>query len=79
MENSMKRRNIPSRLICLTLIAGSVLAACGIKGDLQTPPPLWGEDIRSEAQKAEAESAQAELEKRAAEKAARKAKSLDPS
>lgn len=75
----MKRRNISARIICLTLIAGSVLGACGIKGDLQTPAPLWGEDIRSEAQKAEDARAQAELEKRAAEKAARKAKSLDPS
>ena len=70
----MKRRTLSVRLIALSLIAGFTLSACGIKGDLKTPPPLFGEDIRTEAQKAEVERAKAERAKRAAEKAARKAK-----
>jgi len=70
----MKRRTLSIRLVSLSLIAGFALSACGIKGDLKTPPPLWGEDIRSEAQKAEVEKAKAERAQRAAEKAAQKAK-----
>ncbi len=70
----MKRRHISIRFISLSLIAGFTLSACGIKGELNTPPPLWGEDIRSEAQKAEVERAKAQRAERAAEKAARNAK-----
>jgi len=70
----MKRRTLSIRLVSLSLIAVFALSACGIKGDLKTPPPLWGEDIRSEAQKAEVEKAKAERAQRAAEKAAQKAK-----
>lgn len=29
------------RLICIAL-ATSFLSACGIKGELDTPPPIWG-------------------------------------
>ncbi len=79
MDPTIKRRRFSAPALCLLLGAGIALSACGIKGDLQTPPPLWGEDIRSETQKAEAERAQAERAKRAAEKAARKAESQDPS
>ena len=70
----MKRRQLPARLLCLTLISGFALSACGIRGDLQTPPPLWGEDIRTDAQKAEAESAKADRAKRAAQRAEKEAK-----
>jgi len=70
----MKRRAQSVRLIALSLFAGFALSACGIKGGLKTPPPLFGEDIRTEAQKAEVERAKAERAKRAAESAARKAK-----
>jgi len=70
----MKRRQFSVRLTCVCLMAAFLLPACGIKGDLKSPPPLWGEDIRTDAQKAEAERAKAERAKRAAEKAARKTK-----
>ena len=70
----MKRRTLSVRLIALSLIAGFTLSACGIKGDLKTPPPLFGEDIRTDVQKAEVEKAKAERAKRAAESAAKKAK-----
>lgn len=66
----MKRNPAYVRRISLTVLAGFALSACGIKGELKTPPPLFGQDIRSEAQKAEVERAKAE---RAAQKAARKA------
>ena len=49
----MKRRQQFSTSIALTLIAGFTLSACGIRGELKTPPPVWGDDIRSEEQKAE--------------------------
>ena len=49
----MKRRPNLSALIAATLFAGFALSACGIRGDLKTPPPLWGEDKRTAEQKAE--------------------------
>ena len=36
------------RLIALTLISAFALSACGIKGDLKTPPPLWGDKNKTE-------------------------------
>lgn len=33
--------------LILILAAPFVLGACGLRGDLKTPPPLWGEDLRS--------------------------------
>lgn len=69
----MKRRQLSARLLCLALITGFTLSACGIRGDLKTPPPLWGEDIRTDAQKAEVERAKAERAKRKTEQAGREA------
>lgn len=42
-------KNSISRLVLAILVASSCLTACGIKGDLDTPPPLWGE-TKSEAE-----------------------------
>ncbi|MGX6648487.1 LPS translocon maturation chaperone LptM [Maricaulaceae bacterium MS644] len=33
----------------LAAAAALVLSGCGIRGDLERPPPLWGEDNRPEA------------------------------
>ena len=35
------------------LLAGSVvvLSGCGIRGDLERPPPLWGPDERTESER----------------------------
>jgi len=42
MENS--RRTRPQKQIAALTLAGMLLlSACGIKGDLETPPPIWGE------------------------------------
>jgi predicted small lipoprotein YifL len=49
----MKRRPNYNALIAATLIAGFTLSACGIRGDLKTPPPLWGEDTRTAEEKVE--------------------------
>lgn len=49
----MKRRQNFNALIALTLVAGFALSACGIRGELKTPPPVWGDDNRSAEQKAE--------------------------
>ena len=38
------------RLIALSLIGSFALSACGIRGSLETPPPLWGEDTRTQAE-----------------------------
>jgi len=48
----MKRRSHLNALISATLIAGFVLSACGIRGELKTPPPVWGDDNRTAEQKA---------------------------
>ncbi len=49
----MKRRPNFNAVIAATLIAGFALSACGIRGELKTPPPVWGEDNRTAKQKAE--------------------------
>ena len=33
----------------LAVAAALVLSGCGIRGDLERPPPLWGDDNRPEA------------------------------
>lgn len=30
------------RSLIILLLLGSVLTGCGIRGDLERPPPLWG-------------------------------------
>ena len=45
LEDCMTRK----RLFTLTLISALALGGCGIKGDLETPPPIWG-DKSSETQ-----------------------------
>ncbi len=34
----------------LLIASGLVLSACGLRGKLQTPPPMWGDDNRPEAE-----------------------------
>lgn len=50
----MTRRTYFNTLMVLTLTGTFALSACGIRGDLKTPPPLWGDDNRTAEQKAEA-------------------------
>jgi predicted small lipoprotein YifL len=42
------------RLICVVSALGAVcvLSACGVRGDLERPPPIWGEDQRTEEERA---------------------------
>jgi predicted small lipoprotein YifL len=42
MKNDVTR-NIIAKFIPVVLISAFALGACGIKGDLKTPPPLWGD------------------------------------
>jgi hypothetical protein len=44
----------------LAAAAALILSGCGIRGDLERPPPLWGEGARTLAaeQPAEADAAQ---------------------
>ena len=49
----MKRRSQFNALIATTLVAAFALSACGIRGELKTPPPLWGDDNRTSEQKAQ--------------------------
>ena len=41
------------RLIVLlnALLAALMLSACGVRGDLERPGPLWGEDERTEQER----------------------------
>jgi len=50
----MKRRSYFKTLIALSLMGTFALSSCGIRGDLKTPPPVWGDDNRTAEQKAEA-------------------------
>lgn len=46
----MKTRTHIARLIALILVGGFVLSACGIRGELKTPPPLWGDKSEPQEQ-----------------------------
>ena len=51
MENAGTRNNF-ARIAMFALLGAFALGACGIKGELQTPPPLWGDkDAKAEAEK----------------------------
>ncbi len=36
------------RIIAITLISAFALSGCGVKGELKTPPPLWGDKPQAE-------------------------------
>ncbi len=62
-----------SRLKTISVIAllmTPFLAGCGLRGDLKTPPPIFGEDKRTDEQKAEAQKAIDAARERKARKAA---------
>ena len=51
----MKRLALVSAVLCTIVLAG-----CGVRGDLERPPPIWGPDERSEEERAhETEDAEA--------------------
>ena len=41
------------RLTIAALVGAFALGACGIKGDLDTPPPLWGDKTKKVEKKPE--------------------------
>ncbi len=41
------------KLTIATLLGALILSACGIKGDLKTPPPLWGDKTQADKQSSE--------------------------
>jgi len=50
-------------LAFLGFAAAMVLSGCGIRGDLERPPPFWGPDERTDEERAyETEDAPAELQ-----------------
>lgn len=36
------------KLIAFSLVSAFILSACGVKGQLDTPPPLWGEQTTTD-------------------------------
>jgi len=49
------------KIILLSLIGALGLSACGIRGDLETPPPLWGDkDKQAEPKKTEKQEQQSD-------------------
>ncbi|GGX72233.1 hypothetical protein GCM10011309_23160 [Litorimonas cladophorae] len=45
MQNtSPSKLNFSLKMTILSLLASSLLAGCGIRGDLKTPPPIFGGD-----------------------------------
>ena len=40
------------RLALTAPVALILLSGCGIRGDLERPPPLWGPDERTDAERA---------------------------
>lgn len=51
------------RIVLISSVSTLLLAGCGIKGELQSPPPLWGEkakEYKQEQARKEAEQAKNE-------------------
>lgn len=45
------------RIACLILALGALgLAGCGMRGDLQRPPPMWGDPPPEDPSEAESEA-----------------------
>lgn len=36
------------KILALSIAASFLLGACGVKGQLKTPPPLWGDKAKQE-------------------------------
>ena len=48
-------KTLPKSLMACLFAASVTLTGCGIKGDLATPPPLWG-DEKAETEQADEDS-----------------------
>ena len=46
------RNSLNLRLTLMIMLGSLMLTACGIKGGLKTPPPLWGADKSSKVETA---------------------------
>ena len=44
----MQRSGWPVGIIAIITITALSLTGCGVKGELETPPPLWGDGAPSE-------------------------------
>ncbi|MEO1039868.1 MAG: lipoprotein [Pseudomonadota bacterium] len=49
MTNSKLNR---AGALALLLAGALALSACGIRGDLERPAPIWGEDMRTDEERA---------------------------
>ena len=67
-----------SRLLLLTLAAAAGLSACGRRGDLQQPPPLFGERARSQYEAQQRARAQQETTRTEADREDARAPVPDP-
>lgn len=36
------------KILAVSIAASFLLSACGVKGNLKTPPPLWGDKAKQE-------------------------------
>jgi len=45
------RNRFSHKLTIATLVGAFALGACGIKGNLDTPPPLWGDKTKKVEEK----------------------------
>jgi len=39
------------KILITALLSSFMLGACGVKGNLKTPPPLWGEQAKQNYEK----------------------------
>ncbi|NNE57995.1 MAG: hypothetical protein HKN36_07810 [Hellea sp.] len=37
------------KIVIAALVSSFALGACGVKGELKTPPPLWGEKPKADS------------------------------
>ncbi len=50
------------KILITALLSSFVLGACGVKGNLKTPPPLWGDKAKQNYEKQKQEEQKKEGE-----------------
>ena len=54
-KDVMMKTGMTRKILAIGLLSVFALSACGIKGDLKTPPPLWGDSDKPAEQAEQAE------------------------
>jgi predicted small lipoprotein YifL len=74
----MKRLGLNVRTVGLLALTALAVAACGKRGTLERPPPMWGDKAKAEYQAEKAAEAKAKKDKQEAPAGTAKPSSIPP-